>query len=50
LGKIKDLPLGRNAKIIGEVIREPQGVWLKTVIGGTHPLLQLEAEGLPRIC
>jgi hydrogenase expression/formation protein HypE len=50
LKKIKSQSLGRNAKIIGEVMNEPQGVWLKTKIGGTHPLLQLEAGGLPRIC
>ncbi len=43
-------PLGKNATIIGEVVKEPRGVWLKTKIGGVHPLLQLEAEGLPRIC
>lgn len=50
LKKTKSHPLGRNAAIIGEVFREPKGVWLRTKIGGTHPLLQLEAEGLPRIC
>jgi hydrogenase expression/formation protein HypE len=50
LKKIKSHALGRNAKIIGEVMSEPKGVWLKTKIGGIHPLLQLEAEGLPRIC
>ena len=50
LKKIKSQALGKNASVIGEVIEEPQGVWLKTKIGGTHPLLQLEAEGLPRIC
>jgi hydrogenase expression/formation protein HypE len=42
--------LGRQAAIIGEVVKEPSGVWLRTTIGGTHPLLQMEAEGLPRIC
>jgi hydrogenase expression/formation protein HypE len=46
----KTHPLGKHAVLVGEVVREPQGVWLKTRIGGTHPLLQLEAEGLPRIC
>ena len=50
LKKIKSHTLGKNASVIGEVVEEPQGVWLKTKIGGTHPLLQLEAEGLPRIC
>ncbi|MEO0141956.1 MAG: hydrogenase expression/formation protein HypE [candidate division WOR-3 bacterium] len=43
-------PLGRNARVIGEVSEELSGVWLKTAIGGMRPLLQPEAEGLPRIC
>ncbi len=50
LGKIKAHPLGRNAAIIGAVVDKPKGVWLRTKIGGIRPLLQLEAEGLPRIC
>ncbi len=47
---IRSHPLGRDAALIGDVVKEPKGVWLKTTIGGIHPLLQLEAEGLPRIC
>lgn len=47
---IKTNPLGKDARIIGEVVKEPKGLWLKTSIGGLRPLLQLEAEGLPRIC
>ena len=43
-------PYGRNAAVIGEVVKTPHGVWIRTSIGGTHPLLLLEAEGLPRIC
>ena len=50
LRKIKAHPLGKRAAIIGEVVVKPKGVWLRTRIGGVHPLLQLEAEGLPRIC
>jgi hydrogenase expression/formation protein HypE len=50
LRKAKTHPLGRNAALIGEVVRKPSGVWLRTKIGGTHPLIRLEAEGLPRIC
>ncbi|HEC77609.1 MAG TPA: hydrogenase expression/formation protein HypE [candidate division WOR-3 bacterium] len=50
LKKLRAHPLGKNAAIIGEVVDEPPGVWLKTRIGGIHPLLQTEAEGLPRIC
>ena len=49
LKTIKSHRLGRNAAIIGRITHEP-GVWLRTRIGGTHPLLLLEAEGLPRIC
>ncbi|UCD19720.1 MAG: hydrogenase expression/formation protein HypE [candidate division WOR-3 bacterium] len=43
-------PLGRHAAMIGEVVRKPVGVWMRTRIGGTHPLMRMEAEGLPRIC
>jgi hydrogenase expression/formation protein HypE len=50
LKTVKSHPLGKDVAVIGEVIKKPKGVWLKTRIGGTHPLLQLEAEGLPRIC
>ncbi len=50
LKKMRAHTLGRRAAIIGEVVAEPHGVWLRTEIGGVHPLLQLEAEGLPRIC
>ncbi len=49
LKSMKSHVLGKNAALIGEVTREP-GVWLETRIGGIHPLLQLEADGLPRIC
>jgi len=50
LGIMRRHPLGKHAAIIGEVVNEPPGVWLRTSIGGTHPLIQMEAEGLPRIC
>ncbi|MBN2619977.1 hydrogenase expression/formation protein HypE, partial [candidate division WOR-3 bacterium] len=43
-------PLGRKAAMIGEVVKKPRGVWMRTMISGTRPLLLLEAEGLPRIC
>jgi hydrogenase expression/formation protein HypE len=47
---LKKAPLGRKARIIGDVTKEFSGVWLKTSIGGMRPLLKLETEGLPRIC
>lgn len=50
LNILKKNNLTRGARIIGEVTNKVSGVWLKTSIGGMRPLLQLEAEGLPRIC
>jgi hydrogenase expression/formation protein HypE len=43
-------PLGKGAASIGEVVRKPKGVFLKTHIGGLRPLILLEGEQLPRIC
>jgi hydrogenase expression/formation protein HypE len=44
--------LGKNMSIIGEVIERKYGlgVWLKTSIGSSRPLLQLEGFQIPRIC
>jgi hydrogenase expression/formation protein HypE len=42
--------LGRRAARIGEVVRSPRGVWLRTRLGSLRPLLMLEGEQLPRIC
>ncbi len=50
LSFLKKYPLGKNARVIGEIKKDLSGVWLRTNIGGLRPLLQLEAEGLPRIC
>jgi hydrogenase expression/formation protein HypE len=50
LTSIQSHRLGKNATLIGEIVKKPKGVWLQTIIGGVYPLLQLEAEGLPRIC
>ncbi len=41
---------GRNGRVIGEVVSEPQGVWLRTRVGSLRRLIMLEAEQLPRIC
>ncbi len=43
-------PLGRQACVIGRIVREPRGVWLATSIGGMRPIIMPEVEGLPRIC
>jgi hydrogenase expression/formation protein HypE len=50
LGAMKQHPLGEGAAVIGEVVKEPKGVFLKTHIGGLRPLILLEGEQLPRIC
>ena len=42
--------LGRQAASIGEVVKKPEGVWLKTRLGSLRPLIMLEGEQLPRIC
>lgn len=44
-------PLGRDARIIGEIVPSPKGmVILKTVVGGTRIVDMPSGEQLPRIC
>ena len=44
-------PLGEQARIIGEVWAEPQGlVFLQTEIGGNRVVDMLVGDPLPRIC
>ncbi|MCM8781309.1 MAG: hydrogenase expression/formation protein HypE [Candidatus Omnitrophica bacterium] len=51
LNLLRRHPLGKNAKIIGRVVKEPQGcVVLKTVLGTTRIVDMLTSEPLPRIC
>lgn len=51
LKTMKNNPLGKNASIIGEVIKAKVGkVYLKTKINGTRILDMLEEELIPRIC
>jgi hydrogenase expression/formation protein HypE len=40
----------RGARVIGTVVKEPAGVWLKTGLGSLRRLIMLEGEQLPRIC
>jgi hydrogenase expression/formation protein HypE len=47
---LRRYPEGRNAVVIGEVVKEPAGVWLRTRLGSLRRLLMLEGEQLPRIC
>lgn len=50
LAQLRKNQLGRNGNIIGEVVKQPKGVWVKTKLGSTKPLLMLEGQQLPRIC
>lgn len=48
---LKQHPLGRDAAIIGQVEKEPEGiVLLETGIGGARVLDMLTGDPLPRIC
>jgi hydrogenase expression/formation protein HypE len=47
---LRRFPAGKEARVIGEVIKEPAGVWLKTKLGAWRRILMLEGEQLPRIC
>jgi hydrogenase expression/formation protein HypE len=50
LARMRGHQLGRQAASIGEVVKKPKGVWLKTRLGSLRPLIMLEGEQLPRIC
>jgi hydrogenase expression/formation protein HypE len=51
LEKMRTNPLGRDARMIGEVVAEHPGmVLMKTEIGGTRVVDTLFGEQLPRIC
>lgn len=51
LDEMRKNPLGKESRIIGEVVEKPSGkVGLKTRIGGTRLLDMPAGEQLPRIC
>lgn len=51
LKAMKNNPLGKNAALIGEVVKDDRGkVYLKTKINGTRILGMLEEDIIPRIC
>jgi hydrogenase expression/formation protein HypE len=51
LEKIKSTHLGKEAEIIGEVLKEnPRKVLLKTIVGGTRFIDMPLGEPIPRIC
>jgi hydrogenase expression/formation protein HypE len=51
LASMRRHPLGRDARIIGEVVAQhPRMVLMKTEIGGTRVVDVLVGEQLPRIC
>ncbi|MGQ9631371.1 MAG: hydrogenase expression/formation protein HypE [bacterium] len=47
---MRNHPLGADASVVGEVMAEPRGVFLRTRIGGTRVVPMLRGEQLPRIC
>lgn len=51
LRRLKKHPLGRNARIIGEVVKKPkEQVVLETVLGTQRLVDMLTSQPLPRIC
>jgi hydrogenase expression/formation protein HypE len=51
LAALRSHPLGRDARLIGEVVEShPKRVVLRTVLGVTRVMEMLVAEQLPRIC
>jgi hydrogenase expression/formation protein HypE len=49
--RMREHPLGREARVIGQALAEPPGiVALKTAFGGTRIVDMLVGEQLPRIC
>jgi len=51
VGRMRQNPLGREARIIGEVVADhPRMVLMETEIGGTRVVDTLFGEQLPRIC
>jgi hydrogenase expression/formation protein HypE len=51
LQRMQSHPLGRDSRMIGQVLEAPQGmVLMKTTIGGTRIVDTLFGEQLPRIC
>ncbi|OAG27651.1 hydrogenase expression/formation protein HypE [Thermodesulfatator autotrophicus] len=47
---LQGFPETRETAVIGEVLSEPKGLYLKTIYGGTRPVPPLSGEPLPRIC
>lgn len=50
LSSMKKNKYGRNASIIGKVVKGRSCVTLKTSIGGSRLVMTMESEQLPRIC
>ena len=48
---MKNHPLGKKAKVIGEVVKEPKGKVIMATASGGHRIIEMPAgEQLPRIC
>jgi hydrogenase expression/formation protein HypE len=51
LGSLRSQALGREARIVGEIAPEPEGlVLLETAFGGTRVVDMLTGDPLSRVC
>lgn len=50
LANMKKHPLGKNAKVIGKVIKNKKEVWIKSESGALRRLINADLEQYPRIC
>lgn len=50
LSAYKKSPFGKKARIIGKVVKNIKGVWIKTSSGSLRRVLNADTEQLPRIC
>lgn len=50
LDALKKNPLGKNAKVIGKIVKGKPGVWIKTPLGSYRKIVSSDLEQYPRIC
>jgi len=50
LAAMKKHPLGKNAKVIGKVLKDKKNVWIKSESGSLRQLVNSDLEQYPRIC
>ncbi|MDD3053284.1 MAG: hydrogenase expression/formation protein HypE [Endomicrobiia bacterium] len=50
LQAMKKNPLGKDAKVIGKVVKDKTGVWIKTPLDSYRKLVSSDLDQYPRIC